>query len=103
LARVAYPHIEENPKGIAYVSGTQTKVMEIALDRMAHHWDADEIQRQHPHLSLGQIYAALAYYSDHQQELDEQIEEQIRSVEQSRAAAGESPVRAKLRAMGRLP
>ena len=37
------------------------------------------------------------------QELDEQIEEQIRSVEQSRAAAGESPVRAKLRAMGRLP
>jgi len=99
MARVAYPHIEENPKGIAYVSGTQTRVIEIALDRMAHHGDADEIQRQH----LGQIYAALAYYSDHQQELDEQIEEQIRSVEQSRAAAGESPVRAKLRAVGRLP
>jgi len=29
--------------------------------------------------------------------------EPFRSVEQSRAAAGESPVRAKLRAMGRLP
>lgn len=103
MARVVYPHIEENRKGIAYVSGTQTKVVEIALDRIAHHWDADEIQRQHPHLSLAQIYAALAYYFDHQQELDEQIEEQIGFVEQSRSAAGESAVRAKLRAMGRLP
>jgi len=103
MARVAYPHIEETPEGVAYVSGTQTKVIEIAPDRIAHHWDADEIQRQHRHLSLGQIYAALAYYFDHQRELDEQIEEQVRSVSQSRAAAGESSVRAKLRAMGRLP
>jgi len=103
MARVAYPHIEETHEGVAYVSGTQTKVIEIALDRIAHHWDADEIQRQHRHLSLGQIYAALAYYFDHQRELDEQIEEQVRSVSQSRAAAGESSVRAKLRAMGRLP
>ena len=103
MAGVVYPHIEDTPEGVASVSGTQTKVLEIALDRIAHHWDADEIQRQHPRLSLAQIYAALAYYFDHQQDLDEQIEEQIRFVEQSRAAAGESSVRAKLRAMGRLP
>ena len=103
MAGVVYPHIEDTPEGVAYVSGTQTKVIEIALDRIAHHWDADEIQRQHPRLSLAQIYAALAYYFDHQRELDEQIEEQVRSVSQSRAAAGESSVRAKLRAMGRLP
>src|SRR3990172_5337918 len=103
MPTVGYPHIEVRSPGVPYVAGTQTKVVEIALDRIAHHWDADEIQRQHPHLSLGQIYAALAYYFDHQRELDEQIEEQVRSVEQSRAAAGESPVRAKLRAMGRLP
>jgi uncharacterized protein (DUF433 family) len=103
MARVTYPHIEETPKGVAYLSGTKTKVIEIALDRIAHHWDADEIQKQHPHLSLGQIYAALAYYFDHQEELDEQIEEQVRFAEKSKAAAGESPLRAKLRAMGRLP
>jgi len=102
MAKLAYPHIEETPTGVAYVSGTQTKVIEIALDRIAHHWDADEIQRQHPHLSLGQIYAALAYYFDHKKELDEQIEEQIRFVEQSKAEAGESPIRAKLKALGRL-
>lgn len=87
---------------MAYVSGTQTKVIEIALDRIAHHWDADEIQRQHPHLNLAQIHAALAYYFDHQEELDNQIEEQIRFVEQSKAAAAESPLRAKLKALSRL-
>jgi uncharacterized protein (DUF433 family) len=73
--------------GVAYISGTRTKVLEIALDRIAHHWDADEIQRQHPQLKLGQIYGALAHYADHQEELDKQIEEQVRFVESSRAAA----------------
>jgi hypothetical protein len=40
-------------------------------------------------LSLGQIYAALSYYFDHKAELDAQIEEQLRFVEDSRASAGE--------------
>ena len=102
MAKLAYPHIEETPTGVAYVSGTKTKVIEIALNRIAHHWDADEIQRQHPHLNLGQIYAALAYYFDHQKKLDEQIEEQIHFVEQSKTAAGESPIRVKLKALGRV-
>jgi len=98
---VSYPHIELSSKGVPYITGTQTKVMEIALDRIAHHWDADEIHRQYPHLTLGQIYAALAYYSDHREELDSEIEEQLRYVERSRASAGKSQVRAKLKAMDR--
>ena len=101
MPTVGYPHIEVRSPGVPYVAGTQTKVVEIALDRIAHHWDADEIQRQHPHLSLGQIYAALAYYSDHKEELDKQIEEQLRYVESSRVSAGESQIRAKLKALDR--
>ena len=93
-----YPHIEISPEGVAYVASTKTKVIEIALDRIAHHWDADEIRRQHPHLSLGQIYAALAYYFDHKEELDSRIDDQLRLVNDSRSSAGESLVRAKLKA-----
>lgn len=70
-------------------------MLEIALDRIAHHWDADEIHRQHPRLSLGQIYAALAYYCDHKDDLDAEIEDQLQSVDAARASAGESLVRAK--------
>ena len=52
------PHIAVDEAGTATIAGTTTTVIEVALDRIAHHWDADEIQRQHPHLSLSQIYAA---------------------------------------------
>ena len=50
--------------------GTKTKVIEVVLDRLAHRWDVDEIHHQHPHLTRGQICSALAYYYDHQDELD---------------------------------
>ena len=85
------------------IAGTKTKVVEIVLDRLAHHWDADEIQRQHPHLALAQIYAALAYYHDHQDEMDRNIAARLRKVEDIAASQSESVVRAKLEAMGKLP
>jgi uncharacterized protein (DUF433 family) len=95
-----YPHIEQRPDGKIWLTGTQTKVIEVALDRLAHHWDADEIQRQHPHLTLGQIYSCLAYYYDHQEEMDRLVEEQLRTVERFRAESGESVLKAKLRSKG---
>jgi uncharacterized protein (DUF433 family) len=103
MATVTYAHIEFIPKGVPYIAGTQTKVVEIALDRLAYHWDADEIHRQHPHLSLGQIYSALAYYYDHQTEMDREIDEQLLEVEKIKESLGESSIRLKLKAMGRLP
>lgn len=77
MATVSYPHIEISASGVPIVEGTRTKVVEIALDRLAHHWDAEEIQRQHPHLSLSQIYAALTYYHDHREAFDADIREQL--------------------------
>ena len=103
MATVAYPHIDLDAQGVPYLAGTRTKVIEIALDRIAHHWDADEIQRQHPHLKLAQIYAALAYYYDHQVELDQAIEAGMQRAEAIRSALGPSPIRAKLQAKGLLP
>ena len=103
MATVAYPHVEVDCLGVPYLAGTRTKVIEIALDRLAHHWDADEIQRQRPQLTLAQIYSALAYYYDHQAELDQTIEAGLQRSEAIRAAIGASPVRAKLQAKGLLP
>jgi uncharacterized protein (DUF433 family) len=103
MTTVAYPHIEFSPGGVPYIGGTQTKVVEVVFDRLAYHWHADEIYRQHPHLSLGQNYSALAYHYDHQAEVDREIGEQLREGEQIKASLGESPVRLKLKAMGHLP
>jgi uncharacterized protein (DUF433 family) len=88
---IAYPHIEQRADGKVWLIGTQTKVVEVALDRLAHHWDADEIQRQHPHLTLGQIHSCLAYYHDHQGEMDRIIDEQLRTIERLRGQAGQRP------------
>ena len=97
MSTVAYPHIEINAGGVPLVAGTTTKVVEIVLDHLAHHWDAEEIQRQHPHLSLAQIYSALAYYHDHQAEVDQDIADRLSKVDQIAAAQPASVVREKLR------
>jgi len=103
MSALLYPHIEIEASGVPILSGTNTKVVEVVLDRLAHHWDADEIQRQHPHLTLGQIYSALAYYYDHQVEMDKAIDNQLRRVEQIKSSVGDSALRSKLVAKGRLP
>lgn len=103
MTAIAYAHIELDAGGVPVVAGTRTKVIEIALDQLAHHWSAEEIRRQHPHLSLGQIHSALAYYFDHREALDREIAEQLNEVEQLRQQAGSSPVAAKLRQLGRMP
>src|SRR5262249_37854323 len=97
---ITYPHLEIRGDNKPWITGTQTKVIEVVLDRLAHHWDAEEIQRQHPHLTLGQIHSCLAYYYDHEQEMDRLIEDQLQSVQRQRNQGGESVLQAKLKAKG---
>jgi uncharacterized protein (DUF433 family) len=92
-----FPHIHIDRQGVAWITGANTKVVEVVLDKWSHGWSAEEIHFQHPHLSLAQIYAALSYYYDHQESLDEEIAQRLRTVEACARAAGDSPVRARLR------
>lgn len=103
MSAVTYPHIEMSANGAAVIAGTRTKVVEVVLDRLAHHWDADEIHRQHPHLSLAQIYAALAYYHDHQDEIEREIEERLERIERIARAQPPSVLQAKLRELRNRP
>ena len=70
MATIEYAHIGLNPDGVPIVSGTSTKVVELIADHLIWGWDAQQIHKQYPYLSLGQIHSALAYYYDHQQEID---------------------------------
>ncbi len=102
MATVSYAHIEPNAHGEPIIAGTRIKVRMIALDRIAHGWDAEEIQRHHPDLSLGQIHSARAYYFDHKQEMDRDIADRHQRVTKLRAGAGGSPGRRELRERGLL-
>ena len=100
---VAIEHIDVDARGVARIVGTRSKVIQIVMDRMANGWGPEEIHEQYPHLSLGQIYAAFAYYYDHKAELDAQIEADIRRAEEMRAQAGELAVVQKIKQLTARP
>ena len=103
MSTVSYPHIEINSNGVAIVSGTTTKVVEIVQDHLAHHWHAEEICRQYPYLSLAQIHAALTYYYDHEQEMEQEIDRRWRRAAEIKARRVDSTVEDQLRRRGHLP
>src|SRR5688572_21125846 len=73
LPPVSIEHIVIDEAGVARLAGRRTKVSQIAMDKIAFGWDAEQIQRQYPHLGMSEIHAALAYYYDHRGEIDRQI------------------------------
>jgi uncharacterized protein (DUF433 family) len=99
---LASAHIWLDERDVAWIDDTNTKVIEVALDMIAHGWSPEEIHFQHSHLSLAQIHAALAWYYDHRTEMDDQIRRSAQTAERSRTQAGESPLRKRLREMGKL-
>lgn len=101
-ATIQTSHIRLDARDVAWIDDTNTKVIEVAQDMIAHGWSPEEIHFQHPHLSMAQIHAALGFYFDHKIEMDAAMQESLRHVGQLRTEAGESPIRKRLREMGRL-
>ena len=93
-------HIRLDERGVAWIDNTRVKVIEVAMDHLAHGWSAEEIHRQHPHLSLAQTHAALAFYYDHQAEFDKAIAESVSRADKLAAENVDSPGRSRLRALG---
>ena len=80
-----YEHIVLDDDKVPIIAGTTMKVIEIVLEKAAYGWSPEELHFQHPYLSLGQIYSALAYYCDHQNELDKDIERRLAFVKESKS------------------
>ncbi len=72
--KTAYPHILLAEEGLAIIEGTTTKVIELVEEKNAYGVSPEELHLWHPYLSLSQIHAAFAYYGDHKEELDREIE-----------------------------
>jgi uncharacterized protein (DUF433 family) len=77
LTVVVDSHIEITPGtcgGKPRIAGHRIRVQDIAL------WteegrSADEIVADFPQLSLSDVYAALTYYHDHREQIDQDIQE----------------------------
>jgi uncharacterized protein (DUF433 family) len=97
VATVVHSLIELDEQGVAWISGSKVKVIEVALDRLAHGSSPEEMHFQYPHLSLAQIHSALSYYYEHQSELDAEIQRRWQAVNDLAAKEPESPLRQRLR------
>lgn len=92
-----YEHVQIDASGVPIIAGTTMKVIELVMAQIAYGWSPEELHFQHPYLTLGQIHSALAYYWDHKEELDADIERRWRWAEQARQETGPSPLVARLR------
>ena len=88
--------IEIDDQGVAWITGANTKGIEVVLDKLAYGWSHEEMHFQHPHLSLAQIHAALSYYYEHEEQLNSDIARRREEVEKMAAESADSPLRRKL-------
>jgi uncharacterized protein (DUF433 family) len=101
-----YPYVVLGKDGFAIIEGTTTKVIELVEEKNTFGISPEELHLWHPYLSLSQIHAAFAYYWDHQEELDRQIEQFRERAEkwmrerEEEHRAFEAGIRAKARAKG---
>ncbi|HUS17539.1 MAG TPA: DUF433 domain-containing protein [Chloroflexia bacterium] len=76
-----YEHVVLDAAEVPRIAGTTMKVTEPVLARQAYGWSPEELHFQYPHLSLGAIHSALAYYWDHQAALDADIGRRVAAAE----------------------
>jgi Protein of unknown function (DUF433) len=99
-----YPHIEKTGTDPARLKRLpRIRVSQIVTDYLNHGWSADEIVIHYPHLKLAEVHSAMAYYFDHQAEIDGEIDREQGLIEESRKQAAPTPVELRLRAQGLLP
>jgi uncharacterized protein (DUF433 family) len=100
---LCYPHIEkaaDQPARLARIP--RVRVAQIVIDYLAYGWSPDEMCRQHSYLTPAEAHAAMAYYFDHQPEIDAEIQSELKLTDDSYQASHNSPLRLRLRAKGAL-
>lgn len=95
----SYPHVEIHSDGVPYIAGTTMKVVELVEAKQAYGLSPEELHFQFSHQTLGMVHGALAYYLDHQEEVESDLEQRLRLADEYRQKAGPSPLAAKIRAL----
>ena len=96
MSTAATTHINLDDTGVAWIDDTNIKVIEVVTDKLAYDSSVEELHAQYPHLSMGQIHAALAYYYDHQNELNEDIQMRWKQADEISKSISDVSLREKL-------
>ena len=74
----------------AFIEGSRVRVQDVFVQAEIHGQTPAEILEAFPHLTLGQIHAALSYLFDHRDDILREMREDEAFVEQLRTASGPS-------------
>ena len=97
-----YKHVLLDGDRVATIAGTTMKVAELVTSHLTYGWSPEELHFQYPHVSLGKIYSALAYYWDFKETLDEEMAGRFQRAESLRRQAPDSRIVEKLRKRGAI-
>ena len=96
-------HIAVDEQGIARVAGSRIKVTHLVMMRLHHGLTPEDLAKELPPLTLAEVHAALAYYYDHQADLDRQIARSLDEADGARSDAAASPFAIRMQKEGKLP
>ena len=86
-----YPHIRKTDGDAARLERLpRIRVAQIAADHLGYGWSAEEILRQYPHLTPGEVHAALGYYYDHHEEIDAELAAELAGLDETDRAPASS-------------
>jgi uncharacterized protein (DUF433 family) len=87
MVSTIYHHIQMNEQQVPMIAGTNMKLVELITSQQAYGWSPEELHFQYPHLTMSQIYSALAYYWDFKAEMDADIQRRFAQAEDLRRNA----------------
>ncbi|NJN72898.1 MAG: DUF433 domain-containing protein [Limnothrix sp. RL_2_0] len=100
---LSYPHIEKNESQPARLQRLpRIRIAQIVMDYLTHGWSVEEICRQHLYLMPAEAHAAMGYYFDHQEEIDEEIKQEWQQVQENMPPIPRSPFYIRMKAKGLL-
>ena len=73
----AYQHLTFDADGELVIARSRFKAMHLIREHVAYGWGAEELALNHPHLTLGEVYSALAWYADHASGVDAKLEAEL--------------------------
>src|SRR5438067_12183321 len=98
-----YPHIiKEDGAPACLASHPRTRVALIGMDYRARGLGPEDLVRHYPYLTLAEVHAAMAYYHDHPEEIDAEIQAELEQLKSEAGTQSHSPIWLKLKAKGLL-
>jgi uncharacterized protein (DUF433 family) len=83
MINILTEHIESRPdvfNGKPHIAGHRIRVLDIVVWHEKRGLSPDEILELYPGLTLGDVYAALAYYFDHREAIEVEFQREAETV-----------------------